>query len=72
MRTDRGILPSEDPRRTSSVLQRAVQAVEADRNTEAEQILQEVVEFETELSCQVVHIYPFVKMPGDGRHLAVS
>ncbi len=56
VRTDRGILPSEDPRRTSSVLQRAVQAVEADRNSEAEQILKEVVEIETELASQVVHI----------------
>ena len=56
VRTDRGILPSEDPRRTSSVLQRAVQAVEADRSSEAEQIINEVVEIETELACQVVHL----------------
>ena len=56
VRTDRGILPSEDPRRISSVLQRAVQAVESDRNSEAEQILEEVVEIETESSCQVVHL----------------
>lgn len=54
MRTDRGVLPGEDPRQTSNLLQRAIEAVEADKKSEAEQILKGVVETEMDSLCQVI------------------
>jgi len=53
VRTERGVLPTEDARRTSSVLQRAVEAVEADNSAEAGRILEGVVEDESDQLCQV-------------------
>jgi hypothetical protein len=54
VRTERGVLPEEDLRRTSRVLQRAIEAIEADEGSKAEHFLGEFVENETDLLCQVV------------------
>ncbi len=61
VRTERGILPESDARQAEATLRRAVAAVEADNLTQAQSILEERIEIEQELLCQVIafqKLYP--------------